>query len=185
MRWNYLIPLIVSVSILSGCTQATTITGETERIIKVEAHGIVLHYQNESFWSGDEMPRLLENKDEFSSKQIEKFINDLSRRGEGGEHAPNANVEFNEGRKSTILTCDIHGAVWEGGNSYHATFFWLLRPLELDFIDNDFEESEKGLFWDGSVNGVPTTVSVELPTIDSFVYEAWSHPIGHCHAHVW
>ena len=54
-----------------------------------------------------------------------------------------------------------------------------------DFIDDDFVESEKGLFWEGFVNGVPATVTVELPTIDSFVYKAWAHPIGHCHAHAW
>jgi len=33
--------------------------------------------------------------------------------------------------------------------------------------------------------GIPTTVTVKLPTIDNFVYKAWEHPIGHCHAHVW
>ena len=68
---------------------------------------------------------------------------------------------------------------------YSATFFWLLRPLGLDFIDSDFEESEKGLFWEGLVNGIPTSVSVDLPAIDRSVYEAWQHPVGHCHAHVW
>lgn len=79
----------------------------------------------------------------------------------------------------------IDDVSWYGEGDEHATFFWLLRPLGLDFIDNDFQESEKGLFWEGFVNGVPTTVTIQLPTVDGFVYEAWAHPIGHCHAHVW
>lgn len=185
MRWNYPIPLVVSLLILSGCAQAPTIREETGRIVTVEVQGIVLHYQCESFWSEDEMCRILENKDEFSSEQIGKFIDDLSKHGDREEHALNAKVEFNEDRKSTILRCDIHGAISKSGNGYHATFFWLLGPLELDFIDNDFEQSKKGLSWEGFVDSVPTTVTIELPTIDGFVYEAWRHPIGHCHAHVW
>lgn len=185
MWWNYLIPLIVGVLILSGCAPAPPVAGETGQTVKVEAQGVVLHYEGETFWSEDEWSRMLENKDEFRADLVGKFTSDLSRHGERGERAVNAKLEFNEDGKSTILRCDIHGAISKRGNSYRATFFWLLGPLGLDFIDNDFEESEKGLFWEGFVNDVPTTVIIELPTIDSFVYKAWSRSIGHCHAHVW
>ena len=68
---------------------------------------------------------------------------------------------------------------------YYARFEWLLRLLGLDFIDDDFKESANGLSWEGLVKGVPTTVTVEVPVIDSSVYRAWEHPIGHCHAHAW
>jgi len=61
---------------------------------------------------------------------------------------------------------------------------WLLRPLGLDFIDNDFSESKDELFWGGLVDNVSTTVKIMLPPKDS-VYSAWHHPNGHCHAHVW
>jgi hypothetical protein len=158
---------------------------ETGRIVKVEAEGVILHYQAESTWSQDEFSTILRNRDVFSSNLIEKFVDDVSEHGERGEHVANAHVEFNEEGKSTILRCDIEGAVRKNENKYSATFFWLLRPLGLDFIDNDFKESEKGLFWEGLANGIPTSVSVELPAVDGSIYEAWEHPVGHCHAHVW
>jgi len=158
---------------------------EMQQIMNVEAEGVILHYQRESFWNEDAFSVILEDKGKFSSKLTEKLINDVSKHGEGREQAANANVRFDEGSKSTILRCDIRGAVWESGDSYHATFFWLLRPLGLDFIDNDFDESEKGLFWQGTVSGVPTTIAVKLPTINGSVYKAWAYPVGHCHAHAW
>lgn len=153
--------------------------------IKVKAKGIVLHYRDESSWREDQYPVIMENKAEISSDLITKFVDALSRHSERGEHTVNAEVEFDESRKSTILRCDIHGAVSERDDSYYAVFSWLLRPLGLDFIDDDFGESEQGLFWEGAINGIPTTITVELPTIDHTVYEAWQHSIGHCHAHAW
>ena len=45
---------------------------------------------------------------------------------------------------------------------------------DLDFIDDDFQESETGLSWDGCINNVPTTITLKFP-----------RSIGHCHAHVW
>jgi len=142
----------------------------------------VVHYQGEAFWAEAEFPRILEAKGEFSSDIIAKFEDDVS---EHDQQAINAYVEFNEDRKSIILSCDIHGAISKSDGSYYAVFSWLLKPLGLDFIDNDFVESEKGLFWKGLANGIPTTVSVELPAIPGSVYEAWAQPIGHCHAHAW
>jgi hypothetical protein len=155
---------------------------ERESIIKAKAEGTLIHYQCESFWGEDEFSTILHDKHDFSSSIITKFVDDLSKYG---KHAIDAGVEFNEEMKWTILRCDIHGAISKRDNSYYAVFSWLLEPLRLDFIDNDFEESERGLFWEGFVNGVPTTVTVELPTTDGSVYEAWAHPIGHCHAHAW
>lgn len=122
------------------------------------------------------------DKDGFSSDVIAKFVDDLS---QYGKCAINASVEFNEDTKSTILSCDIQGAISKKDNSYRAVFAWLLRLLGLDFIDSDFEKSEKGLSWEGLVNGVPTTVTVELPPIDGLVYKARQHPVGQCHAHAW
>ena len=182
------------VLIMGGCaatspipTQTIELTNltQTRSIIGVETEDVVLHYQNESYWEEGQYPVILQNKAKFSSDLIVKFIEDVSTHGEKCEEVTNANVEFNQGKRSTILKCDIHGAISKTGNSYHATFFWLLRPLGLDFIDDHFEESKRGLYWQGSVNDISTTITVELPAIDGFVYEAWEHPVGHCHAHVW
>lgn len=190
--------LVVVLFLASGCTKPSetpptleltpsppiefTTLVERESIVKVKAEGIVIHYQRQSFWGEDELSVILQDKDGFSSDVIAKFVDDLSKYG---KQAINANVELNEDTKSAILICDIHDAISKRDNSYYAVFSWLLEPLGLDFIDNYFEESEKGLFWEGFVNGVPTVVSVELPTINGFMYKAWSHPVGHCHAHAW
>ena len=152
---------------------------------RVETEGLVLHYQNESSWEKDQYPVILQDQAKFSSDLISKFVEDISTHGEKSEEVANANVKFNEINKATILECDINGAISRTDDNYHATFFWLLGPLGLDFIDDHFAESKRGLFWQGSVNGISTTITVELPTIDGLVYEAWEHPIGHCHAHVW
>ncbi len=75
--------------------------------------------------------------------------------------------------------------VWttSGGGRY-ADFLWLLTPLNLDFINNHFEETNKGLFWEGMIDGVRTSVEVLLPP-QPVPYRAWQQPIGHCHGHVW
>jgi len=155
---------------------------ERESIIKAKAQGIVVHYQRQSFWDEDELSTILQHKDDFSSDVIAKFVDDLS---QYGKRAINTSVKFNEDIKSTILSCDIQGAISKRDNGYYAVFAWLLRPLGLDFIDSDFQESERGLSWEGLVNGIPITITVELPPIDGLVYKAWQHPVGHCHAHAW
>jgi len=174
---------------LCSCTQPEapalaptlpTSADQIKRVILAEAEETVVHYQSESFWAESEFSRILEAKAEFSSDIIAEFEADLSKYS---QQAINANVEFNENRESTILRCDIQGAISKSDHSYYAVFSWLLKPLELDFIDNGFEESEKGLFWEGPANGIPTAVTVKLPVIHGSVYEAWAHPIGHCHAH--
>lgn len=167
-----------------GLTAYFKITLKTTRIkdsIRVEAEGIVLHYENESLWDEDQFSWILEHKTEFRSELIEQFNESLSTYGERGEYAVDANVEFNETRKSTILKCDVLGAVSKSGSRYHATFRWLLRPLGLDFIDNGFEHPENGLYWEGSISGVPTTITLSFPVS----VPAWGQPNGHCHAHVW
>ena len=167
---------MVSLFLLSGCAAPSppTTSPEIKRVATAEAQGTALHYQGESFWTEDRFSLILENKDNFTSNLIEDFINDVSEYGERNEQVANASVIFNEDTKSTILKCDIYDAIWKSGNRYEATFCWLLKPLGLDFINNDFDESENGLSWEGLVNDIPTSVIVELPA-----------EFGHCHAHAW
>jgi hypothetical protein len=139
--------------------------------IRVEAEGVLLRYEEELFWSEDQFSEIMENQDEFSSNLIGNFSESLSIYGERNEHAVDTNIEFNQTRKSTILKCDIQGAMI---SSDYFTFRWLLNPLGLDFIDDNFQESEKSLFWEGLIDGIPTTITI------SFAF-----PIAHCHAHVW
>lgn len=176
-RWSYFIALMVVLFLLSGCaapSPPTTLQEETKQVVTVEVQGTALHYQGESFWTEDRFSLILENQEGFASDLIEDFTNNVSSYGEGNEQVTNATVVVNEDTKSTILKCDVYGAIWKSGNRYQATFFWLLKPLDLDFINNDFDESEEGLSWQGLVNDIPTSVIVELPA-----------EFGHCHAHAW
>ena len=190
VSWNCLILTTLALILVPGSISSSEIetldkADKLKRTIEVEAQETILHYQAESFWSDDGWPRILEDREEFRSDLIRRFIDGVLRYGEGGEHVVSPDVRFNGERKSTTLRCDIDGAISKRGDRYQATFFWLLGPLGLDFIDDDFEKSEKGLYWQGLIGGAPTTIAIRLPTIDGLVYKAWHHPIGHCHAHVW
>jgi hypothetical protein len=133
--------------------------GLLENNIRVEVEGTIIHYQKQSFWNESEFLAILENTEEFKNAVIQEFTEKLSEYGEGGEYAVGADVEFDETKKATVLKCDIHGAIRESDGEYYATFKWLLTPLGLSFIEDNFEESEKGLSWDGEVDGIPTKIS--------------------------
>ena len=156
-------------------------TGLLENYITVEVEGTIIHYQKQSFWKESEFSAILENKEEFKTSMIENFKKELSTYRERDEQAVNAEVVFDEERKSTILTCDIQGAMLRSG---YFTFCWLLDPLKLDFIDDKFNESKEELSWEGKVDDIPTNIIIKLPPQES-VYEAWEQPVGHCHGHVW
>jgi len=147
-------------------------TGLLENYITVEVEGTVIHYQKQSFWNESEFSAILENREEFKNEVIQDF--DEKMYHERGEYAVGADVEFDEMQKATVLKCDVHGAITKSDDSYRATFLWLLRPLELSFIKNNFKEFKEGLSWEGTINGVSTSITLEFPA-----------SIGHCHGHVW
>ena len=180
-----LIGIAISVSPLCAAQSgAIPETGILENNITVEVEGTIIHYQQQSFWNESEFSAILENKEDFKSEVIKDVNEKISGYGERGEYAFGADVEFEETKKATVLKCDVCDAITKSDDSYRATFIWLLRPLGLDFIDDNFKESKEGLFWEGEVDGIPTNIAIELPLQES-VYEAWQHPVGHCHGHVW
>ena len=160
------------------------IPDKIEITTKVRAGETVIHYENRSFWKESDFLEILENKEEFKFTTIENFNESLSKYGKRGEYATNIKVEFDDARKSTTLRCDIHDAITKSDDSYRATFIWLLRPLGLDFIVNNFEGSKNGLSWRGTINEVSTNISLEFPPQES-AYAAWELPNGYCHGHVW
>jgi len=150
-------------------------------IISGEVEGLLFHYREESFRGQEDFAKILKNKTKFETEQIKQFKEDLSKYGERNEYAKDFKIEFNEERKSVLLKCDVYNAISKSGKRYSATFFWLLRRLGLDFIDNKFKEIGKTLSWEGLIKGVPTTVTLRFPAH----VPAWGQPNGHCHAHVW
>jgi hypothetical protein len=178
----------VLLAIGGGCTApaevpATGDESEVRQAIEVETDGLTCHYLCQTF-KGEEFAAHLADQAQFEVNAVKDFEQGLMM-SDRPVSASGYSFFFDSANRAIICRCDVHGAISQTDDTYRATFFWLLRPLDLDFIDDDFEESEKGLFWQGLVNGVPTTVNVTLPTVDSLVYGAWGNPVGHCHAHVW
>lgn len=149
-----------------------------KRAIRIEVEEVTLHYQETKAWSENYFSKIMENQSGFRSSQINQFNKTYKVSEENFE------VMFNEEQKSTLLKCDVSGKISKSGGSYTATFLWFLDPLGLDFIDDNFDESNTSLSWNGTLNGVSTTIVIDLPPQGS-IYEAWSHPVGHCHGHVW
>ena len=169
-RWISVISLVIALLILFGCAQPRIVSppigGEAERIIEIKAEAEILHYQRESLWTGEEFSKILESKKEFESKEVDSFKKNL----EGyNKYIVNAGVEFDEARKSTILICDVRGAMYSA-NSYD--FHWLLGDLPFDLYQ--FKQSEKELEYEGEINGVTTKIRLIFP-----------YAIAHCHEHVW
>ena len=195
------IPLLLLIAILlatmAGCAPTPTpplpttpaevpmaeAEGELQRVIEARADGLIFHYLRQSFWGEKEFSDYLANQTRFKADFKEDLEQSLAK---NSVSASDYSFSFDSTTRSTVIRCDIHDAITSSSEGrYRARFEWLLHPLGLDFIDNHFQESERGLSWEGSINSVPSTITVELPTIDSSVYKAWEHPIGHCHAHAW
>ena len=176
MKWRYFIPIVVSLVISFGCAPqgvAPALTGEeTKQIIEVEVVDQTLLYRCQSVWSAGKFSELSEN--DLKTRFKEKY--DVAAR--------EFEFSFEPANHSTVTKCNIYGVTTKGGDRYTADLLWLLTPLGLDFIDNDFEESNHGLFWEGCVNGIPMSIEVKCPPQDC-VYEAWQSPVGHCHGHIW
>jgi hypothetical protein len=136
---------------------------ELERSIIIEAEGETLHYLEEKKWSEDKFPRLVEAEDRFSSNQIEKF------KATYRVNAGDFDVEVDKKEKTTMLKCDVYVKL-DGWYDFH----WFLRVLGLDFIDDHFARSERELSWEGSLDGIKTTILLKFP-----------FKINNCHAHVW
>lgn len=182
IRYSLLTVICLSLLGALGYTDSLETMKPLKRVIEAKAEGVVVHYQKESFWDKDHFLKIIKSKANFESEQIKEFKDSLSKYG---KNAANCKMEFNESKRTTLMICDVHGAISKRtGDRYYSTFGWLIRPLGLDFINDNFKESKKGLSWEGTVDNIPTTITVQLPPQD-VIYSAWTQPIGHCHAHAW
>jgi len=160
------IPLLV-VGLLS-CKEtapAIEINGDTaERVIRIDAEGDVLYYQETLLWDEEKFLEILKDKSFFYNKQVAEFIKTYE------VDADNFEIKFIQDRNSTILSCDIYGKF----NEKWYDFNWFLNPSGLDFLDSPFEKSETNLSWEGIIEEIQISIILEFP-----------FPIGNCHAHVW
>ena len=169
--------LIVLMLLIAGCAAPeeappTVGEGEIKRLINVEADGLILHYSYHSFWGEAKFSEYLANQTEFKTNFKEDFEQELA---QSGASASDYSFSFDSVTQSTIVRCDIQNAIsLRSEGRYYARFEWLLNPLGLDFIDNNFEKSRTELSWEGYVNNMSVSITLRFPK-----------PINHCHAHVW
>lgn len=175
MKWGALI-IIASLLIPPGCASDEVkpqLAGEeTMRVVEVEVIDQVLLYQCQSFWSAEKFARI--SGDDLRERFKEKYDVD----------AREYEFSFDPANHSTVTLCRVYGTLTRSGNKYTADLLWLLRPCGLDFIDNDFKESKTGLSWEGTINSLSMSIKVKCPPQDG-VYQAWQHPVGYCHGHIW
>lgn len=176
MKWRYLIVIVASLLVLFGCApqevKPPQAGEEAKRVIEVEVSDQVLLYQCQSFWSGEKFAEI--SQDDLKARFKEKYSVD----------ATEFEFSFEPADHSTVTKCRIYGAITRSGNRYTADLLWLLRPYRLDFIDDDFKKSKTGFSWQGTINDIPMSINVSCPPQDC-IYEAWQHPVGHCHGHIW
>jgi len=168
--------LVALLAIVGSCAAPAEapsggVEGEVQQVIEGEVDGLTCHYICQSFWGEATFSSCLANQAQFKADFKQDFELGLTR-SDRPVSASGYSFSFDRAGQSTVSKCDVRGAITKSGNEYHATFFWLLTPLGLDFIDGDFQESKEELFWQGSIEGVPTTVTVRLPIIDNSVYKA-------------
>jgi hypothetical protein len=160
------IPLLV-IGLLS-CKEtapAIEINGDTtERMIRIDAEGDVLHYQETLLWDEEKFLEILKEKSSFYENQVAEFKKTYE------VDADNFEIKFIQDKDSTLLSCDVHGKFNEKWYDFH----WFLNPLGLDFLDSPFEKSETNLSWEGIIEEKPTAIILEFP-----------FAISNCHAHVW
>ena len=174
MRGSYITLVVVVLLSLLGCAQPIVkpvSTGEETKLI----------YQCQSFWTEEEFSEICADKTKFKSA-FSSELESLSRNYKIS--VDEFEFSFGEETHFTIAQCHIDGAISKSGGNYRGRFGWLLEPVGLDFINDNFEESKAGLSWRGTINSIPTTVEVECPPQDC-VYKAWQEPVGHCHQHIW
>jgi hypothetical protein len=166
--------ILIGVAILSlailypGCEERETEldieSSEAERIIRINTEDDIIYYEETVFWDERGFLEILEDKSAFYDSQVGEFKETYE------VDAGDFNVEFTENKNSTTISCEVYEKF--NGNWYD--FHWLLNPMGLDFLDSPFEKYEKGLSWEGVIEGNPTTITLDF-----------SFPIENCHAHVW
>ncbi len=168
-------PATVTKTATTTSTVIITVTGgeklrETEAFIDVKAEGMILHYQNTSFWDEERFSEILNGYGvQFKRGAIERFNESLLKYG---LYATGCEIKLDRPERSTLLKCDVCDAVSKSGNRYTAEFEWLLQPFELNLFD--FNESDRELLCVTVLDSTATTFTLRFPA-----------SIGHCYYHVW
>jgi hypothetical protein len=147
-------------------------------ILTVEGKDIVCT-QRETF-NESAYRRISANWVSYSSKLKEKMLKTY---GSEGTKIASLNVSLGKERRTVEVDFTVVNKVTVN-SEVTADFLWFLGPWNLDLLDDKFNETEHGLTWEGVLEGVPTSITVNVPP-QAGPYKAWGSPYGHCHGHVW
>ena len=149
------------------------------RVMITEINGTRIEYKEILFYNKNIFDYISRNWKSLREKFLKNFTSMLEGVSIGGKA-----IYLNSSSSSVVFKCTVYNRIWRSGDSIYADFLWLLNPLNLDFIDNKFNETNSSLSWSGNINSIPTKILVKLPP-QKLVYKAWGEPVGHCHGHVW
>jgi hypothetical protein len=135
-------------------------------VITIKADGEILHYQKESFWKDQDFSDIQSSRKQYEADETSSFRNKLERHD---VHLSNIHYDFSDQNKSIAVTCTVKGPMYST-DSYD--FHWLLGDLPFDLYQ--FEQHEKELIYEGTIDGISTEIRL-----------LFSFPISHCHEHVW
>jgi hypothetical protein len=151
-----------------------------KRIIRTTINDSIIRCMDYRVYSSRDF-NLIESKEQ---RYKDLLTSEVSRTFGSGAKISGVSFRLFTSNNTVLVTFNVLNKVWITSNQRYADFLWLLTPLNLDFIENGFKETNHGLYWNGVINGVETYIEVLLPK-QSVPYKAWGEPIGHCHGHVW
>jgi len=172
-----------SPTIASAKIAQTTATKPTllRRVLTASVDQDKVRYVEVITYSEEDFKKVIGSWDEISEKLRKEFSSRIQGYGVKVEDLKVNRIPENS---SIAITCIVTGCTWTTAEGYYADMSWLIRPLGLDFIDDHFKETPHSLEWTGKLNNIEIKIIVNLPPQNA-PYEAWQHPAGHCHAHIW
>lgn len=138
----------------------------TKNIISIKAEDEILHYQKNSFWKEEDFSKFFKLGEKFEEREIQYFLDNLSKEEAEKIKISNSKIEFNEGNNSIKFSSDIEGVFSQGVYEFH----WLFGNTK-DFNFDNFKASNKELTFQGEINIIPTDISITFPFYISYSSE--------------
>ncbi|MFP4005786.1 MAG: hypothetical protein ACLFUR_03585 [Candidatus Hadarchaeia archaeon] len=148
------------------------------RTLRIEVTGEVMYYRETYIWSENDYVNIKDKREEFEELQKDLFKDKYDIEPEFTE------IRFFDTDRSTLFQCEVWDKVGEEENVYVGNFDWFLNPLGLNFVDNEFEETNANLIWNNELDEISTGIVLDLPP-ENATYEIGGDSFGHGATKVW
>ena len=122
---------------------------EIRRTIEVRIKDDIIFFKMTIYYNASAFNVIIDNWSQYTHS----IVNDVSRFMEKPVNAKNLDIKFQNITFSVIVTFKVYNAISRYGNECSASFTWLLNPLNLNLIYNDFKGYNNRIVWYGEVNG--------------------------------